>query len=58
VHRRQGFGRRHVGPGLAYGSHGQIGLRQMIPALFARLFKRAADDALYALVHAGMRARS
>ena len=57
-HRRQGFGRRHVGPGFEDGSHGQIGLRQVIPADGAGVLKGPADDALNALVHGGMRARA
>ncbi len=49
---------RHVGPGLAHGPHCQRCLRQVIPALGPGLFKDSADDALNALVHAGIRARS
>ena len=38
---RQGIGRRHVGPGFEDGSHGQLGLCDVVPALLSGVL----DDA-------------
>ncbi len=56
-HRCQGVRGRHIRSSLAHRTDGQLGLCQVIPALGPGLFKDAADDALDALVHGGMRAR-
>ncbi len=40
LHRRQGFGRRHVGPGL----------RQLVPSPRAGLFEDTANDPIEGLV--------
>ncbi len=50
IHRRQGFGRRHVGLGLAHSANGQLGLCQVVPPLRPGFLEGAPDETLKALV--------